>query len=84
MRTGVQFSGTLNPNQQNRWFTHSWPTNWHVVWYMMSTSAVAGAPQVDWDVNVERASPTHCTYWITVRNLTANAVTFEARYAVLN
>jgi hypothetical protein len=84
MWTGVQFTGMLNPGQQNRWFTYAWPTNWHVVWYMMPTSPVPGAPQVDWDVHVERANTNQCTYWITVKNLSAQVVTFEARYAVLN
>ena len=27
---------------------------------------------------------TQCTYWITVRNLTSNQVTFEGRFAVLS
>ena len=83
MWTGVQFSGSLGPNASNRWFTFNWPTNWHVVWYMMPTSPVSGAPQLDWDVAVERADASHCTYWITVKNLTNQTVTFEGRYAVL-
>ena len=84
MWTNVQFSGSLGPNASGRWFTHSWPVGWHVVWYMMPTSPTAGGPQLDVNVAVERASATHCTYWITVRNLTAGTVQFEARYAVLN
>jgi hypothetical protein len=83
MSTGVQFTGTLGPNASQRWFTHSWPVAWHVVWYMMATSPRSGAPQLEWSAAVERASATHCTYWITVKNLTAVNVTFEARYAVL-
>jgi hypothetical protein len=84
MWTNVQFTGTLGPGASNRWFTHSWPVAWHVVWYMMPTSPQAGAPQLDWDVAVERANAGQCTYWITVKNLTTTAVTFEARYAVLS
>ncbi len=84
MRTGTQFTGTLAPNQTHRWFTHSWPVGWHVTWYMMPTSPQSGAPQIDWDIFVERANATHCTYWITVKNLTNTPVTFEGRYAVLN
>lgn len=84
MWTGVQFSGTVGANATQRWFTHSWPVGWHVVWYMMPTSPQSGAPQLDWDVAVERASAERCTYWITVKNLTANPVTFEGRYAVLS
>jgi glycyl-tRNA synthetase alpha subunit len=51
---------------------------------MMPTSPQAGAPQLDWDVSVERANSTQCTYWITVKNLTTSTVNFEARYAVLS
>lgn len=84
MRTGVQWTGTLGPGATARWFTHSWPAAWHVVWYMMPTSPRVGNPQVDWDVAVERANATHCTYWITVKNLTSDTLTFEGRYAVLS
>jgi hypothetical protein len=84
MTTGVQFTGTLGPNASQKWFTHSWPVAWHVVWDMMPTSPQSGAPQVDWNVGVERASATLCTYWITVKNLTNASLTFEARYAVMS
>lgn len=84
MRTGVQFTGTVNGGASHRWFTWGWRASEHVVWYMMPTSAKSGAPQLDWDVAVERANSTQCTYWITVKNLTSNPVTFEARFAVLS
>jgi hypothetical protein len=84
MWTGVQWTGTLGPGASNCWFTHSWATSWHVVWYMMPTSPQPGAPEIDWDVAVERANDTQCTYWITVKNLTSNTITFEGRYAVLS
>lgn len=84
MWTNIQFTGTLGPGASNRWFTFNWPTSWHVVWYMMPTTPRVGNPQVDWDVAVERADDTRCTYWITVKNLTNQTVTFEGRYAVLN
>lgn len=84
MWTGIQWTGTLAPSQSRRWFTHSWPASWHVTWYMMPTSPRAGDAQIDWDIAVERANATHCTYWITVKNLTSNTVTFEGRYAVLS
>ena len=35
-------------------------------------------------VAVERADANGCTYWITVKNLTAHRGHFEGRYAVLN
>lgn len=84
MHTGVQFSGTLGPNASNRWFTFNWPAAWHVVWYMVPTTPRNGAPQVEWSVGVERANASNATYWITVKNLTNQTVSFEGRYAVLN
>ena len=83
MWTGVQFTGTLGPGASNRWFTWGWDPARHMVWYMMPTSPQPGAPELSWEVAVERANATQCTYWITVRNLTSNTITFEGRYAVL-
>jgi len=45
-------------------------------------TATPGAPQVDWDVAIERADASHVTYWITITNLTGASVQFEARYAI--
>jgi hypothetical protein len=84
MYTGVQFTGTIAPNATARWFTWGWNPNAHMVWYMMPSSPQPGNPQLDWDVAVERANATQCTYWITVKNLTAATVNFEGRYAVLS
>ncbi|MGW5239295.1 hypothetical protein ACWEOW_10220 [Monashia sp. NPDC004114] len=84
MWTNVQFTGTLPAGASQRWFTFGWPASWHVVWYMMPTTVRNGAPEIDWDVAVERADANSCTYWITVKNLASVPVTFEGRYAVLN
>jgi hypothetical protein len=84
MRTGIQWTGTINPNATARWLTWGWPVEWHVVWYLMSTSPQSGMPQLDWDVAVERANSNQCTYWITVKNLTPNPINFEGRYAILS
>jgi hypothetical protein len=81
---GVQFTGSLAANQTQRWFTFNWPATWHVIWTVMPTSPQPGAPQITWSVQVERASFEFATYWITVKNLTANPVTFEGRYAILS
>ena len=81
---GVQWTGTLAANESRRWFTHSWPATWHVVWTVMPTSPQPGGPQVSWTVQVERASAELVTYWITIRNLTARPVTFEGRYCILS
>lgn len=84
MQVGTQFTGTVNPNSSDQWFTFNWPAAWDVLWTVVSDSAAPGAAQVQWDVAVERASSDYITYWITVTNVTASAVNFEARYAVLN
>lgn len=84
MRVGVQFTGSVPANATRRWFTHSWPAAWHVAWYVVPTSPRVGAPQIEWEVDVERASADHITYWITIRNITLAPANIEARYAVLN
>jgi hypothetical protein len=84
VQTGTQWTGSLTPGQSKKWFTFNWPASWHVVWYVVPTTTKNGAPELDWDVEVERASTTMCTYWITVKNLSNVNVTFEGRYAILN
>jgi hypothetical protein len=84
MSTGVQWTGTIAPNATARWFTYGWPANQHIVWYLMPTTPRSGAPELEWDVAVERANSNQATYWITVRNLTPITVAFEGRFAVLS
>jgi glycyl-tRNA synthetase alpha subunit len=84
MTTGVQFTGSLTPNQTKRWFTFGWNAAQHIVWYMQPTSPALGAPELEWSVAVERANATQVTYWLTVKNLTGGNITFEGRYAILN
>lgn len=84
MRVGTQFTGTVAASGSRRWFTFNWPQDWHVVWYVVPTTPKPGAAQIEWEVQVERASATNITYWVTVRNLTNAEVNIEARYAVLN
>jgi hypothetical protein len=83
MVTGVQFRGTLSPNQTRRWYTFNWNANQHVLWEVVPTTAKSGAAQVDWDVAIERASTDHVTYWITIKNLTNASLQIEARYAIV-
>ena len=80
---GVQFTGSIPANQTQRWFTFRWPAHWHVVWTVVPTSPRPGGPQIEWKVQVERASDQHITYWISITNLTPVPVNIEARYAVL-
>jgi hypothetical protein len=83
MLTGVQFTGTLQPNQTNNWFTWGWNPALHVVWYVMPTTPKPGAAELEWTVRVERATRPQTTHWIQVHNLTNVPVTFEGRYAIL-
>ncbi len=80
----TQWFGTIPGGATQRWFTWAWPAGWHVVWTVMPLTPCPGAPQLTWSVQVERASNADCTYWITVRNLTADAVRFEGRFDVLS
>jgi hypothetical protein len=79
-----QFDGTLTPNQTQSWFTFNWPATWHVVWTVMPVTLAPGAAEITWKVKVERASSEFVTYWIEVKNLTAQTVNFEGRYAILS
>jgi hypothetical protein len=80
---GVQWFGIIGPNATRRWYTWGWPASWHVVWTIMPITPCPGGSQLSWNVQVERASATHCTYWITVKNLTSDPVKFEGRYDIL-
>ena len=80
---GVQFTGSIAANQTQRWFTFRWPAHWHVVWTVVPTTPRPGGPQIEWKVQVERASDAYVTYWISITNLTTVPVNIEARYAVL-
>jgi photosystem II stability/assembly factor-like uncharacterized protein len=81
---GIQFVGRLNANETRRWFTFNWPATWHVVWTVMPVTVKNGAPEITWNVQVERASNEYVTYWISVTNLTSVQVDFEGRYCILS
>ncbi|MFI9588509.1 M12 family metallopeptidase [Streptomyces sp. NPDC052236] len=81
---GVQFHGSLAALSARRWFTHSWPAAWYVLWSVVPTApAVDGPAQIEWSVQVARQSGGLLKYFITVRNLTSGPVDIEARYDVL-
>jgi subtilase family protein len=80
---GVQFTGAVAAGVTQRWFTYNWPAHWHVIWTVVPTSPRSGGPQINWSVQVERANDTYITYWISITNLTPEAVNIEARYAVV-
>jgi hypothetical protein len=81
---GVQWTGTIPPNSTQNWFTFNWPATWHMLWTVMPVTPQPGAPELWFDVRVERANAEFATYWIQVRNLTAVPVAFEGRYAILS
>ena len=81
---GIQFSGTVGAGATKRWFTYNWRPERHVIWTVVPTAPNAGAPQLEWNVAVQRASPTALTYWITILNLSAAEITVEARYAIVD
>jgi hypothetical protein len=80
---GVQFRGNVPAGQTRRWFTFNWPAHWHVVWTVVPTTPRPGAPQIKWQVQVERPNDAFITYWINVTNTSSAACDIEARYGVL-
>ena len=84
MFSGIQFSGEVPARGNRRWFTHSWPANWQVIWNVVPQTVNQGAPQINWQVEVERTDAERLTYWVTVQNLTAQPVSVEGRFIVLN
>jgi hypothetical protein len=82
---GRQWTGTIGPNRTMRWFTHSWPATWHVIWTVMPTTAQSGGgQQLTWNVQVEKANAEHVTYWITVKNHVNRTIRFDGRYCILS
>ncbi len=81
---GVQFRGSVPANATRRWFTHSWPSHWYVVWTVVPTGPVQNSSaQLEWKVQVERQTENRLKYFIEVKNLSRRTVSFEARYNVL-
>ena len=82
---GRQFTGTLAPGQTGRWFTHSWNAASNVAWQIVPTApAVDGPAQVEWRVLTTRQAAGLVKWFIEVKNVTNVAVTFDARYSILN
>ncbi len=85
MRLGVQFTGSVGPQATRRWFTHSWPDSWRVLWLVVPTGPIQdSSPQIEWKVQLERQNTNLLKYYIEIRNLTSSSVNIEARYAVLD
>lgn len=81
---GLQWNGTLNPNETKSWFSWGWPATWHMIWTVMPVTPKPGAAEITWTVQVERSGPEFATYWIKVQNLTNVTVNFEGRYCILS
>jgi Glutaminase len=81
---GTQWFGLIEGNQTQLWFTWGWPANRHMIWSIMPLTPCPGDSQLTWDVAVEQANATQATYWITVKNLTADRVRFAGRYNFLS
>ena len=80
--SGTQFTYTLSANETVDFYTFNWPEYWFVVWEMAPTTA-ATAEEVRWNVEIQRASGSYVTYWISVTNLTSAPVGIQGRYTVL-
>lgn len=80
--TGTQFNGTINAGQTQRWFTHSWPVDMQTVWLIVPTTVVGGGPKLTWDVATERTG-NGLTYWITIRNVGSQTISYDARYSIV-
>ena len=82
--SGTQFTATLAANATGRWFTHSWPFHWFVVWTVVPTApALDGPEQVEWKVQITRQAEALLKYFIEIKNLRNYPVTVQARYNVL-
>ncbi len=85
MRFGTQFTGQVGAGQTRTWFTHSWNASQNVVWSMVPTAPVVDGPaQLEWEVQSTRQAANLVKWFIKVRNVSSQPVSFQARYAVLN
>ncbi len=81
---GVQFTGVVAANGTGRWFTHSWPDHWHVIWTVVPAApAIDGPEQIEFKVLTTRQAFGLIKYFIEIKNLRNYQVTIEARFAVL-
>jgi hypothetical protein len=81
---GVQFTRTIPANSTQRFFTHSWPFYWFVVWTVVPTApAIDGPAQIEWKVQLTRQTDALLKYFLEIKNVSPNPVTVDARYNVL-
>lgn len=77
--TGTQFESTIDPGETQRWFTHSWPSEYVALWSVRPHSPDG---VVEYDVDVKREDDGDLTYFITVENVGEVRTGFEARYVL--
>ena len=51
-------------------------------WVIVPTTVVGGGPKLTWDVATERTG-NGLTYWLTIRNVGIQAISYEARYSIV-
>jgi hypothetical protein len=77
--TGTQFENTIRPGQTQRWFTHSWPSEYVAQWSIRPTSPRG---RLDWSVDVKRQRDGDLTYFLTIENVGSEETGFEAKYVL--
>jgi hypothetical protein len=81
---GTQWFGLIEGGQTQLWFTWGWTASQQVLWNIMPLTPCPGGSQLAWGVAVERSSSLQATYWITVKNLSADRVRFAGRFNILS
>ncbi len=82
-RADVQFKGIIPAGKTRCYQSPGWPAEWHVRWTVVPITSRSGAPQITWNVKVERSEDNDITYWVYVTNSSSSAVDVEGCYAVL-
>lgn len=77
--TGTQFESTLDPGETQRWFTHSWPSEYVVQWSVRPTTPEG---RVDWSVDIKRQEDGNLMYYITIENVGSEETGVEAKYVM--
>ncbi len=82
-RADVQFKGIIPAGKTRCYQSPGWPAEWHVRWTVVPITSRSGAPQITWNVKVERSEDNDITYWVYVTNSSSSVVDVEGCYAVL-
>lgn len=77
--TGTQFRADIQPGQVQRWFTHSWPSEYVADWSVRPTSPDG---RLDWSVDIKRQDDGDLTYFITIENVGSVETGLEAKYMI--